>query len=147
MTDEQVEYSSGPRRILSRELKYPVLIIKRDRLLQICRDAESLTGREGGLFVDNLGFAYQVVAVDDSPLLRAPRAERRRLLQEGLENYPIYVHYTGAPVQLSVDDVREKIVWLVSARGHFELPQGLPDLSRAQSVAELVDVLLTTEFR
>ena len=69
------------------------------------------------------------------------------MIQEGLANFPAYVHYRGDPVQLSVEDVRKKIVWLVSARGHFEVPQGLPDLSRAESVAELFGVLLNTGFR
>ena len=41
----------------------------------------------------------------------------------------------------------ERILWLVSTRGHFETPQGSPDLSRADSVQALVDVLLTTGFR
>jgi hypothetical protein len=38
-------------------------------------------------------------------------------------------------------------VWLVSARGHFEIPQGMPDLSCAKSVQELMGILLTTGFR
>ena len=143
MSDDRAQHSGEPRRILSRELRYPVLIIRRGRLLQICEDGESLPYPEG-LFIDNQGVAYQVVEVDDSPLLRVPRAERRRLLQEGLPNY---VYYKGEPVQLSVDDVRQRILWLVSTRGHFETPQGSPDLSRADSVQALVDVLLTTGFR
>ena len=81
-----------------------------------------------------------------APPIRSLPAERRRRIQEW-ENSPTYVHYKEDPVQLSVDDVRMKIVWQVSARGHFEVPQGLPDLSRAESVADLIDVLLRTRFR
>lgn len=149
MTELQAQHDGGLRRILSRELRYPVLIIERDRPLHICGQGETLTGQTG-LFVDNDGFAYQIVDVDD-PLVRdgkpVPRAERVRLVQQGLHNVPVYIHYKGEPVQLSVDVVRQKIAWLVSARGHFEIPQGLPDLSGTRSVAELIDILLKSGFR
>ena len=148
MLDDQAWPSSELRRIAPCDLQYPVLIIRRHHLLDICSTAESLTPREGGLLVDRYGFAYQVVNVGRPayPFLHGTTAERRRRIQEW-ENSPTYVHYKEDPVQLSVDDVRMKIVWQVSARGHFEVPQGLPDLSRAESVADLIDVLLRTRFR
>ena len=61
---------------------------------------------------------------------------------------PGLVCYSGQPVQLSLDQVREKIVWLVSAIGHFEIPQGLPSaISYVASIEELLSVLLAAGWR
>jgi hypothetical protein len=128
-----------------RDLRYPVLVIERGEF-DICHEPRSV---RPGLIIDQQGLSYLVVEIDD-PFFRdgkpLPREERRRLVQDGLESI-LYAHYKGPPLQLSVDDVRQKIVWLVSARGHVEIPQGLPDLSHVESVAELIDLFLTTGFR
>ncbi len=148
MQDDRLWPSNERRRIAPCDLRYPVLIIRRHRLLDVFPTAESLTPGEAGLLVDTYGLAYQVedVSRPDYPFLHGTQAERRRPIQEW-KNSPPHVHYKGDPVQLSVDDVRMKIVWQVSARGHFEVPQGLPDLSRAESVADVIAVLLRTGFR
>ena len=53
--------------------------------------------------------------------------------------------YPGEPVQVSVDEVRQRIVWIVSAQGNFEEPQGLPSaISFAESAQELLALLLTS---
>jgi hypothetical protein len=76
MAEEQ--HSDRMRRISSRELRYPVLIIRRSQLLEICHKGESLPCPEG-LLVDIQGLVYQLVAIDDSPLRRATRAERQTI--------------------------------------------------------------------
>lgn len=54
-----------------------------------------------------------------------------------------FLFYRGEQVTLSVNVVRDKIVWLVSAVEHFERPMGLPSaILWAQSVEELLQVLV-----
>jgi hypothetical protein len=52
--------------------------------------------------------------------------------------------YDGEPFLTSVEKVREKIVWLVSAWGNFERPQGLPcavDFATGMRELELLEAM------
>jgi hypothetical protein len=54
-----------------------------------------------------------------------------------------------API-MSVDDVRQRIVWLVSAQRHFESAEGfgLPrNVATATTVSELLEILIDAGFR
>ena len=140
------ERQNGLKRLPSTDLAYPVLLLQRDAYA-IWRDERALEPVKG-LLVDSHGVSYQMVDLDLPRLLRTPllpRAERRRMFEQGIPQpppTPPTVLYSDEPVQLSLDQVREKIVWLVSAMGHFEIPQGLPTLSFVDSVEELLGVLL-----
>jgi hypothetical protein len=139
------------KRIAVTDLTYPVLWLWQDEFL-ISSDSKlipSALSRKPSRLVDRQGMAYRVVDIHspwcpNGKLLR--RAERRRLMERGVP--PEEVVYSGEPVLLSVDQVREKIIWLVSARGHFEMPQGLPSsVSFAESVEDLLGVLLADGWR
>ena len=70
--------------------------------------------------------------------------ELRRISPYDLQ-YPVLIIRRNECLRICHD--ADSLGPLVSARGHFEVPQGLPDLSRAESVAELFGVLLNTGFR
>ena len=136
---------NGLKRLPSTDLAFPVLLLQRDAYAIWCH--ERALEPVKGLLVDSHGLSYQMVDLDlrslQPPLL--PRAERRRRFEQGIpqpQPTPPTVLYRGEPVQVSLDQVRESIVWLVSAQGHFEIPQGLPTLSFVDSVEELLGVLL-----
>ena len=103
-------------------LRYPVIFFWDDPGIldfEIWRETTSLGSRGKGVLVDRDAVCFRVIRAEVVGL-HLPRAERLLTYQGET------LFCDGEPFLTSVDKVREKIVWLVSARGHFERPQGLP---------------------
>jgi hypothetical protein len=107
--------------VRSDELEYPVLFLQKDRFT--VRLAPPLGIARQGLLVDRRGHAWQVLDYD------------HRTQQ---------IASDGPSVELTTEQVRQKVVWLVSARGHFESSRGfgLPAaLNHADSVEQVILML------
>lgn len=121
-------------------LRYPVIFFWDDPAIgqdfEIWRETTSLGSRGKGVLVDRDGVCFRVIRAEVVGL-HLPRAERLLLTDRGETLF-----CDGEPFLTSVDKVREKIVWLVSARGDFERPQGLPcAVDFATGVWELLEAM------
>ena len=102
-------------------LEYPVLFLQQG-FFTVCL-APPLGIARQGLLVDRRGHAWQVLDYD------------HRTQQIACD---------GPSVQLTAEQVRQKVVWLVSARGHFESSAGfgLPAaLTHAETVEQVILML------
>jgi hypothetical protein len=100
------------------ELEYPVLFLQQDCFTVRLAPPVSIASR--GLLVDRRGYAWNVLAYDD-------RTQQ--------------IACDGPSVQLTAEQVRQKVVWLVSARGHFESSNGFglpPALKYAETVEQII---------
>ena len=102
------------------ELEYPVLFLQKD--VFTVRLAPPVGIASQGLLVDRRGLAWNVLAYDD----------RTR-----------QIACDGPSVQLTAEQVRQKVSWLVSARGHFESSVGF-GLPAALQDAETVEQVILT---
>lgn len=129
-------------RIRADELLYPAIFFDsyHFRIWRYSQSAGCL-GR-CGLLVDAAARCYRVIG-DEHPFVKngrwLSRDERRRVEYRGST-----LLCEGKPFVMSVEELLHKIVWAVSARGHFESPEGFglpPGLESATTVAELLDLL------
>ena len=102
------------------ELEYPILFLQKD--VFTVRLAPPLRVGSQGLLVDRQGHAWKVLAYD-------VRTQR--------------IACDGPSVQLTAQQVRQKVAWLVSARGHFESSAGF-GLPAALKDAETVEQVILT---
>ena len=128
-------------------LLYPVVFF-RANTFEVWRDSSAARAAGPGILVDREGRAYQVLR-SVSPLERAgptlTRAEVRQLAGEGST-----LLCEGERSLMSVADLRQRIVWLVSAQGDFESAEGfgLPSsMATATTVSELLEILIGAGFR
>ena len=104
------------------ELEYPVLFLDKDGPTVRLQPPAGFRGQ--GLLVDRRGYAWKVLAYD------------HRTQQIACD---------GPSVQLTAEQVRQKVVWLVSARGHFESSMGFglpPALQHADTVEQVILTLI-----
>jgi hypothetical protein len=140
-------------RVRADDLLFPVIFFSQNGFV-VWRDSRSVIAFRSGQLVDREGRCYTVVGADDpfsETNLRATLDERRRLTPDEwrrtIRDQRSTLVCEGEPVSTSVHRVREKIVFLVSAQGHFESPTGFglpPALATATTVWELLEVLGTT---
>lgn len=129
------------------DLLYPAIFLFKDGF-RIWRNSRSVRCEEAGLLVDGAMRCYRVVSAE-SPFIKdgrpLTRDERRRITD--LSDTLVC---EGEPFSMSLDELREKIVWLVSARGHFESAAGFglgTDVETASTVSELLEVIGKLETR
>jgi len=133
------------------DFAYPVLLIQKDTFEVWSQpgSANNLVDRlvetndRVGVLIDREGRSYRVVDA------------KKACMRDG--QYPRHLSYTaitlvcdGQASSMSVDDVRQGIAWIISAKGHFESPTGFEfpyGFATANSVAELLQILATTRFR
>lgn len=141
-SQEPTTGDSGVIRVRADALLYPAIFFG-SRHIRIWRDSESAGYLEGsGLLVDAGARCYRLIGSED-PFMKdgrwLSRDARRRVEYRGLT-----LLCDGESFVTSVEDLKRKIVWLVSARGHFESPEGfgLPaGLETASTVATLLNML------
>lgn len=128
-------------RVRADDLLYPAIFFFADGF-RIWQDPRSVMCEGAGLLVDGDARCYRVIRAED-PFFKEGRLltrdERRRLEYQGET-----LVCEGEPFSTSLDELRKKIVWLVSARGHFESAAGFglpPDLDAANTVSELLEAL------
>ena len=88
--------------------------------------------------------SYPVLFLRARARAASTRSDMRRLAEEG---YTLMCKDEG-PI-MSVDDVRQRIVWLVSSQGHLESSKGfgLPrNVATATTVSELLEILIDAGF-
>lgn len=136
---------------------YPLLFLQKDTF-EIWRDPADVAtrcwvARRGrtsvmtGLLVSREGQSYRVIGVEETSLSEANyiQGHERRVNYRG-----VTFVCEGTASILSVDDLRQRIAWIVSARGHFESAEGfeLPyGVASASSVSDLFDTLTRRNFR
>ena len=132
-------------RVRADDLLYPAIFFYEDRF-RICKDSRSVVCEGGGLLVDGAARCYRVISAEN-PFFKdgrwLTRDERRRVTDLGKT-----LLCEGEPFSTSLDELRRKIVWLVSARGHFESAAGfgLPaDVDTASTVYELLEIMAGLE--
>jgi hypothetical protein len=136
----------GPmRHVPLRELRFPVLYLGENHFA-IWRSADRSPIRfmsashrlaEGAtsMIVDSQGCALSVTG---AMLVDPPGTPKRRAGTQ------VVLICDEQNIQLSVHDIRTRIIWLVSARGHFESPEGFgipSDVESARTIQDLFDVL------
>ena len=102
------------------ELEFPVLFLHEYGLIVRLEPPVHIGGQ--GLLVDRRGYAWRVLHQD-----------------YGTQQ----IACDGPSVQLTAEQVRQKVVWLVSARGHFESSAGF-GLPSALGYAETVEQVILT---
>lgn len=102
------------------ELEYPVLFLQQGFFTVSLAPPVGIASQ--GLLVDRRGHAWKILDYDV------------RTQQFACD---------GPSVQLTAEQVRQKVVWLVSARGHFESATGF-GLSPALNYAETVEQVILT---
>ena len=139
-------------RVRADDLLFPVIFFSQNGFV-VWRDSRSVMPFGSGQLVDREGRCYTVVGADDpfsEAVRRLARDDRRRLTPDEwrtIRDQCSTLVCEGQPFPISVDKVREKIVFLVSARRHFESPTGFglpPALATSSTVWELLEVLGTT---
>lgn len=127
-------------RVRSDDVAYPAVFIFQNHF-KIVQGSRSLSGMPG-LLVDRDGRCYRVIGAD-SPRFRdgrsLTRAERRAITDAG-----VTLVCEGEPFSTTAGELRQTVVSLVSARGHFEsrFGFGLPAaVGTASTVYELLEVL------
>lgn len=98
------------------------------------------------LFLDEYGFTVRLeppVRIVNKGLLVDSRGHAWKILGYDLRTQRITCD--GPSVQLTAEQVRQKVVWLVSARGHFESSSGfgLPAALNDADTVEQVILMLT----
>ena len=118
------------------------------RLLRLRGDDRTiLPGRRvQAWLVDASGTMHDIVEVEDArvDIMRLPRAERVRAIESGGKAGTVRLVCAGSSRPATIEDVVNRIAWLVSARGHFENPGGFglrADVASAYTFPDLFDAL------
>jgi hypothetical protein len=147
------------RHIFATDISYPALVLHRtgfevwldsgdfDPARALGEASREGTGELIGLLVDSQGHTYRILEAEDA-LWRFPKQfthGERWVSRETLAKLICDLE----PTTISVDELRQRIGWAVSAPGHFENPMGfgLPDTTTYATVAELLYFLGRRRFR
>ena len=142
-------------RLRAEDCAYPVLFLRREwfEVWQYPASAGSAfsrtpsTGDRLGQLVDRQGLTYNVVGAEETPEAAggdATLVKRRRSLPG------VTLICDGEPHTTSVDALVKQLAWIVSARGHFESPQGFGfpiAVTLAATVEDLIEALIVTRYR
>ena len=131
--------------IQSHDLSYPVIFLLEDgfqvwRNLHSLMGARALGGRCEGLLIDRDGRSYKVIRAESPSFFKDGRWLAPGERTFGGETFVC----EGEPHSVSLEKLRQRIVWHVSARGNFESPAGFglsAGVGTAITVWELLEAL------